>query len=674
MKTNRLHYFFFSLLLLIPNLFADLEIYWMDGDDNQLLMSDGGALTLYYGSVRNNYVGTRLYESFWVYNNSSEAIDVGSIRFSPIEGSTVPDALLQETYRLRTNASNWSSIAAYQGVWVSIQVFGLKSGTFDCEMEFRKSDGTASNLKNDVLTSTRLNYSVMTGNPEPALNWACFIPKSIPRNSLRYLGNYRFESDVFGRFTFDPSSWTAFQHDVLGPLDYFYESDDNRVHLGTQYFGYLVTWFERTAESTCVFPDLHSSLFDGFFRMNLAGGKTPFYSYNNSNWQSAIGGVHPTDGEGYYYAVERMVTLLQTKIHEIRVRRDQAAALAPGNPALPNLYSASKATYINFHWDVCPRMRFYAERGAKAWEVLQNQGASTAQVNAAKNWIEHNNRILGMTNQLQADLTSAFCDEFLSVISQRWSNPAENLYRYVYLDQMGSGTNIAMKYVWPGTFTMGSSKYESSRNSDETQHQVTLARGFWMGRYEVRQREYEFITGQNPSSNPDEPYFPVNNMSWNSAIVFCNALTHQQASKGRLKSTQHVFSLPTEAQWEYTCRAGTNTAYSFGSNSSSLYRYGNYSGSTDGYSGIARTGQFRSNAWGFYDMHGNVSEWCRDWYDRYPTDVLVDPGGPGSGKYRVFRGGDYLRNSGDCRSAQRHRYYPSSSSSRYGFRVMIQPL
>lgn len=674
MKTKRLCWLLVSQLIISSSLFGGLEIYWTDADDNQMLLSGGGGLNIYPGSIVENYVGTRVYESFWVYNNSNETIEIGSIRFTPVEGLNVSSSLMTETFRVRTNASEWSSIPAYEGVWVSWVVLGLKPGTYDCNMELYDSEGSSNNQKKGALTSVRMNYTVLNGDPGRELNWDCFIPRSIPRSSLRYLGDYRFESDVFGRFTFDPGTWASFEHDVLGPLYYFFETDDDRVYLSCDYYGFLMTWFNHTNDSTCVFPDLQSDLFDGFFRVNVAGGATPFYSYNNSRWQSAIGGVHPTDAEGYYYAVERMVTLLQTKIHEIRVRRDQAAALAPGNPALPNLYTASKVTYINFHWDVCPRMRFYAKRGSKAWEVLQNQGASTVQVNAAKNWIEHNNRILGMTNQLQADLTSAFCDEFLSVLSQRWSNPAENLYRYVYLDQMGSGINIAMKYVWPGTFTMGSPRSESSRNSDETQHQVTLTRGFWMGRYEVRQREYEFITGQNPSTNSNEPYFPVNNMSWNSAIGFCNALTHQQASKGRLKSTQHVFSLPTEAQWEYTCRAGTNTAYSFGSNSSSLYRYGNYSGSTDGYSGIAGTGEFRSNAWGFYDMHGNVSEWCRDWYDRYPTDALVDPGGPGSGKYRVFRGGDYSRNAGDCRSAQRYRYYPSSSSSKYGFRVMIQPL
>jgi len=219
-----------------------------------------------------------------------------------------------------------------------------------------------------------------------------------------------------------------------------------------------------------------------------------------------------------------------------------------------------------------------------------------------------------------------------------------------------------MEMVWcpPGTFAMGSPASEEGRDSDETQHQVTLSKGFWMAKYEVTQKQWKSVMGNNPSKWKGDD-LPVENVSWNECVEFC-----RKAGNG--------LQLPTEAQWEYACRAGSTTEYFWGealngdrANCDGNYPYGTttkgpYKAKT------TRVGSYAPNAWGLYDMHGNVWEWCADWKGAYPTGAVTDPQGPDSGSYRVGRGGSWLDYARSCRSAFRIIISPGSRGDGLGFR------
>jgi sulfatase modifying factor 1 len=225
--------------------------------------------------------------------------------------------------------------------------------------------------------------------------------------------------------------------------------------------------------------------------------------------------------------------------------------------------------------------------------------------------------------------------------------------------------SLEMLWVTPGTFDMGSPTSEP-QGSDETQHQVTLTNGFWLSKHEVTQTQWEKVMGSNPS------YFkganrPVETVSWNHVISFCEKLTEQESEAGRLPAGM-AYQLPTEAQWEYACRAGTNTVYAFGDGLTSAQA--NISG---GPGETTDVGKYPANAWGFHDMHGNVWEWCADRYGDYPTVVVSDPFGPADGSFRVERGGSWLRAANDARSAIRPRNEPAYSFLSLGFRLSLRP-
>jgi formylglycine-generating enzyme required for sulfatase activity len=235
---------------------------------------------------------------------------------------------------------------------------------------------------------------------------------------------------------------------------------------------------------------------------------------------------------------------------------------------------------------------------------------------------------------------------------------------------------VAMDMIWcpPGTFTMGSPTTEAGRGSDETEHNVSLTKGFYLGKYEVTQAQYEAVmtgvTGDRnatPSNWHGNPNRPVENVSWDDAQVFLTRLNEQQV--GNLPAGWN-YVLPTESQWEYACRAGTTTAYSWGASISSATA--NYNAS--GYSQTRDVGQYAANPWGFFDMHGNVREWTADWYHAaYPTgNPVVDPTGPASGSKRVIRGSSWNRDGTAQRSAMRYDYTESSRGGFIGFRVGFQ--
>jgi formylglycine-generating enzyme required for sulfatase activity len=236
---------------------------------------------------------------------------------------------------------------------------------------------------------------------------------------------------------------------------------------------------------------------------------------------------------------------------------------------------------------------------------------------------------------------------------------------------------VAMDMIWvpSGTFTMGSPTTEAGRQSDrEDEHNVSLTKGFYLGKYEVTQAQYEAVmtgvTGDlnaTPSKWHGNPDRPVEKVSWDDAQVFLTRLNEQQA--GNLHAGWS-YVLPTESQWEYACRSGTTTMYSLGNSISGTNA--NYSHS--GYSQTRDVGQYASNPWGFFDMHGNVWEWTADWFaNTYPAGYpVIDPSGPTSGSKRVFRGGSWNGDGDQLRSAYRSTLTWQSSRNDIGFRVGFQ--
>jgi sulfatase modifying factor 1 len=292
-------------------------------------------------------------------------------------------------------------------------------------------------------------------------------------------------------------------------------------------------------------------------------------------------------------------------------------------------------------------------------------------------------------------------------------NPPQNPSRLVNSLRMG------FALIPGGTFTMGSNlspkevhqRYPGAKEehyAGETPHQVVLSQSFYMGVHEVTVGQFrKFVesekykteaeadgkggygydqstngyiqnskyTWQNPGFTQDDNH-PVVNVSWNDAVAFCRWLSRVEGRDYRL---------PTEAEWEYSCRAGSSREFTFGDDAEQLVGFGNFADaslktkfpnattvrSDDGSIFTTRVGSYRSNEFGLYDMHGNVFEWCSDWYGEYPRGSVTDPVGPVTGSYRVYRGGSWYDGAAYCRTAHRHGYDPSSRLSYCGFRVAL---
>ncbi len=249
--------------------------------------------------------------------------------------------------------------------------------------------------------------------------------------------------------------------------------------------------------------------------------------------------------------------------------------------------------------------------------------------------------------------------------------------------------SIGMEFVLirPGVFWMGSPHGEHGRYADEgPRHRVRITRPFYLGRYQVTQEQYQRVLKQAPSNfRPDNGVavvagldtsrFPVESVSWLDAVAFCAAL----AALPEEKKAGRAYRLPTEAEWEYACRAGTASSAPFHHGYSLSSRQANFDGTTP--YGRARrgpnlrrpcpVGSYRPNAWGLYDMHGNVWEWCHDWFDEdyYQVSPEEDPPGPDTGESRVLRGGSFYYIGSSCRAAIRFGRRPGARSSLDGFRV-----
>ena len=234
------------------------------------------------------------------------------------------------------------------------------------------------------------------------------------------------------------------------------------------------------------------------------------------------------------------------------------------------------------------------------------------------------------------------------------------------------GVDFAFRWCPAGTFTMGSPEDEEKRYYNETRHKVTLTKGFWMLETSVTQGMYRAITGSNPSYFESGDNYPVERVSWFDSQSFCESLNALGVAPEGF-----AFRLPTEAEWEYACRAGTTTPYFWGStlNGDKANCDGNnpYGGVSKGryLEKTSAVGSYTPNGWGLYDMHGNVYDWCADWFGDYGSGPQTDPTGPTSSSNRVLRGGGWLSYARGCRSAYRDYDAPAYRSNSCGFRLVL---
>jgi formylglycine-generating enzyme required for sulfatase activity len=232
--------------------------------------------------------------------------------------------------------------------------------------------------------------------------------------------------------------------------------------------------------------------------------------------------------------------------------------------------------------------------------------------------------------------------------------------------QMTNSIGMKFSLIPPGQFSMGSPPKEEWHRDDERLHRVTLTNPFYLATTEVTQKQWKAVMATDPSFCTGDD-LPVETVTWEQAAEFCRKLSRKEGRKYRL---------PTEAEWEYACRAGTTTPFHTGqtirtdqANYDGNHTYG------DGRKGEFReatveAGKLEANAWGVYDMHGNVWEWCQDWYGEYPDGDAKDPTGPATGDRRVFRGGCWMNFPAVCRSANRAKVIPLSWNFHLGFRVV----
>ena len=302
--------------------------------------------------------------------------------------------------------------------------------------------------------------------------------------------------------------------------------------------------------------------------------------------------------------------------------------------------------------------------------------------------LSQTNKWITLTNIVLSTVPSYFVD----------TNSVGTVTRY-YQAVLLTTTNLVplpnFVKIPAGTFVVGSPRTEKERSDFEGPHVVTLTKDFYMSKYEVTQREYLAVMGNNPSHFTTNDFGgkaitldlnrPVEQVSWNDATTYCARVTASEFAEGRL-AAGWVYRLPTEAEWEFACRGGTTTVFHYGNdlrsgmaNFNGRVEYVGGTGSVNNSKGIyldrtTAVGSYAPNAFGLYDMHGNVWEWCLDWNGEYPVGYVSDPRGSAGGLERVFRGGCWFNGARYCRSAFRNDgRIPGDRSLSIGFRPVLAP-
>ena len=281
------------------------------------------------------------------------------------------------------------------------------------------------------------------------------------------------------------------------------------------------------------------------------------------------------------------------------------------------------------------------------------------------------------TETVKKGSSSADTRNVSSKTTQRSMKKITSREREQLLIDLGTDIQLILVKIDAGSFMMGSPEGELGKGYNETSHQVVLTKDYWIGQYPVTQRQYAAVAGVTPIHMHYGRYDmdqPVGNISWHLARRFCNKLNRMI-----MLPAGYRFDLPTEAQWEYACRAGTTTALNSGRNLTvdwgkcpNLAQVGWYYYS-DNHAWLS-VGQKKPNAWGLYDMHGNVHEWCRDWYEwEYASDPEFLEG-QAKCQFRVARGGCYRSKPENCRSASRDCFEPKERSDDLGFRLALVPI
>jgi formylglycine-generating enzyme required for sulfatase activity len=236
----------------------------------------------------------------------------------------------------------------------------------------------------------------------------------------------------------------------------------------------------------------------------------------------------------------------------------------------------------------------------------------------------------------------------------------------MYFSPVFNSLDMSFVYVSPGAFIMGSPETELGRNRDEKQHGVTLSRGFYLQTTPVTQGQWQAVMGAKPTSSPSGGDYPMTKVSWQECQVFIQKLN---------LLGEGVYRLPTEAEWEYACRAGGAAALGDQELTAFICEYDPvvdamawYCGNADGHSHPVALKN--PNAWGLYDIHGNVMEWCQDWYGDYPDGAVTDPAGPPASMSKVIRGGSWFSSAKNCRAAFRGKWAPNSRSHYIGLRLL----
>ncbi len=331
----------------------------------------------------------------------------------------------------------------------------------------------------------------------------------------------------------------------------------------------------------------------------------------------------------------------------------------------------------------CPVRLYYGSEEASTHALMSQRTAALARrrgldVEATETEGSHGSHV-----RLSVPRSIAFFQRLAGAEGITTGGKAEPLPKDVDLD-LGDGVRMKLARVAPGTFRMGSPPSEAGRDADEAEREVTITAPYAIGVYPVTQAQYRRVTGARPSRfsargdgvfrervaglNTDD--FPVENVNWEDAVDFCRILSLHPDVRAR----GWVVALPTEAEWEYACRAGTRTAFHFGDALSSQQANFNgdfpYGGAGKGPSlgRTTRVGSYPPNAWGFHDMHGNVAQLCQDLYERGPH-----AGGAADVTNRVARGGYWFLAARGCRSASRQAAEPWRRSAGLGFRVVVRP-